>query len=174
MVIGDRTWTDYEVEVSIRIGAPSPDADAAPSNGPGVGLALRWTGHNDSLWPGYQPSSGFVAQGSDSVFGALLFWRDQRTRTPAFELYDEHGAVVESAAPFSMSPGVDYVFKAQVEGSQPTTYRWKVWRQDQAEPQEWMIEHQTVGWASDAGAGSVALIAHEIDASFGTVYVRPL
>ena len=126
VVLGDLSWTDYEVVVPVRIGTITPDADAWPSNGPGVGLALRWRGHNDSVDPGSQPLVGFRPEDGDPVFGSVLFWRDERRRAPAFEMYDENNQLVESEAPFTMSSGVDYAFKAQVEGSRPTTYRWMV------------------------------------------------
>lgn len=175
VVVGDQSWTDYEVEVPVSIGAISPNANESPSNGPGVGIALRWQGHTNTVVPNSQPLVGFLPDGSNNPsFGAILFWRDERMRLPAFEMYDEQNGVMALDRSVTMLQGTDYIFKAQVEGFAPVKYRWKVWKASDPEPTGWMIEQDSTGFATDPRSGSIALIAPELVASFGTVTVRPL
>jgi len=175
VAIGDQTWTDYEVTVPVVLNSIHPDADDHPSRGPGLGFALRWNGHNDTLMPGSQPQLGFLPDSvNPSPFGAVLFWRDSTRRPPGFEIYDEWNTFRAADDSFTMTPGTTYMFKAQVQGPGPTTYRFRVWRQGQPEPTTWNVQYTTPGRATEPSSGSIALIAHEVDANFGQVTVRPL
>jgi len=51
-------------------------------------------------------------------------------------------------------------------------YRFKVQQQGQPEPAAWDLQQQED--LADPQSGSIALITHYVDASFGTVTVRPL
>ncbi len=43
--IGDMSWQDYTVTVPIKFSGIDPDGYRYPSNGPGVGVIVRWRGH---------------------------------------------------------------------------------------------------------------------------------
>jgi hypothetical protein len=175
IAIGDQTWTDYEVTVPVVLLSINPDADDGSSNGPGLGFAMRWNGHNDTIVPGAQPQVGFRPDGiNPTPFGAILFWRDEPLRDPGFEIYDERNTLRGSDDSFTMTPRTTYMFKGHVQGTGPTTYRFRIWEQGDTEPTTWNVEYTTPGRSSEPASGSLALIAHEVDALFGMVSVRPL
>ena len=81
---------------------------------------------------------------------------------------------------FNSTPGVQfgntYVFKARVRtttilGFPHGRYRFKYWLAGDVEP-DWMLE--ATGWAGGMMGGSLLLIAHHVDATFGDVTVVPL
>ncbi len=45
---GDTSWADYEVSVPITIHSIDPSGFNPTSDGPGVGLILRWNGHTNN------------------------------------------------------------------------------------------------------------------------------
>ncbi len=176
MALGDVAWTNYEVEVAITLNSIHANANDAPSYGPGVGFALRWNGHNTTVDADAQPLIGFRPDGaSPTPFGAIFFWRDRVGVAPAaFELYDQNNVIRGIEATNVMSVGETFVFKAQVTGSSPTTYRLKAWKSGTPEPAAWTIDYTTIGSPVEPASGSLALIAHEVDANFGDVTVRSL
>ena len=175
IAIGDTDWTDYQVQVTVRYNSIHPNAYSWPSNGPGVGFALRWNGHNDTVMPGSQPLLGFRPDGiNPTPFGGIFFWRDRNDAAAAIELYDHDNVVRDRDTSATMAPGETWVFKAQVFGSGNVTYRLKAWPQGQAEPSSWNLQYTISGDSDAASGGSLALIAHEVDATFGDVVVTPL
>ena len=49
VAIGDMSWTNYEVTVPVTVLSLNTAGWGSPSNGAGVGLIARWTGHILSL-----------------------------------------------------------------------------------------------------------------------------
>lgn len=161
VAIGDVTWQDYEAVVPVTIHGFDPEGFGPFSNRPGVGLLMRWRGH---LPPG-QPQRGFD-------LGAIGFYRIGETGTNRLEMWTDDSQT-SPALVRDLAFDVIYVFKMQVE-TLPTAhqYRFKVWEQGQPEPAGWdLVEDQALAEAPD---GSLVLVAHHVDASFGTVTVTPL
>ena len=172
IAIGDLSWTDYEVVVPITLHGIDPDGYDAPSNSPALGLALRWSGHLD--WDGSQPYWGYEG------FGALAWqkWNEDQGQScqsqRQIRLHPYQLAAADSSCG-SLSIGVTYMFKARVEtgAGGEAIYAFKRWRQSQSEPAGWDLT--ATDFDNNAPtAGSILLIAHEVDATFGTVVVTPL
>ena len=154
VAIGDRHWTDYEVQVPITI--------HKSSNGAGIGILVRWNGHTDNPVATANPKSGWLP------LGAIGWYHKNR-----LELYG-NGARILGTQSRTLRRGVTYMFRMQVQtlpGGSPV-YRLKVWQQGKAEPDGWDIQRR--GRRSDPKHGSVLLVAHKADASFGPVIFTPL
>lgn len=150
VAIGDRTWTDVEVTVPIVINATA--------GGHGVGILFRWDGHTDTPVTCGQPKCGYLP------LGGILWARPSR-----IEIYGNNAIIYDSQSR-SLTPGVTYWFKGRVETLPGGSwYRLKVWEDGLPEPVAWDIEGQ--GQPGDPQAGSVLLISHLADVSFGEVEV---
>ncbi len=153
ITLGDPTWTSYQVTTPVTIHGFSAGSCA----GPAVGLIVGWTGHTD---PG-QPRRGHP-------YGGLGWYRG------AVEILRNGDAVIaRDRSGLALSPGISYIFKMQMERTSVSplgyTYRLKVWRASDPEPGAW-----TLTAAYDFGGGSVVLLAHHVDASFGDVTITPI
>ncbi|MBX7250396.1 MAG: InlB B-repeat-containing protein [Candidatus Promineofilum sp.] len=168
LAIGDLSWRDYTVTVPITILAVDPSGYTGPSNGPGVGVMVRWQGHywaeNDT-----QPRTGWRR------LGALAWYRWKGGATPSegLQLVGHRGNLLgESARTLSLN--TPYIFKVSITSSansaKPATYRFKVWEASQAEPATWDFEQQ--GNNGEPKSGAILLVAHHVDARFGNVTVN--
>ncbi len=172
VAIGDEMWADYDVLVPFTVHSIATVDPASPSAAPGIGLLLRWKGHNDSM-PG-QPQQGFLPKvGSPTPFGALGFWRNRPGQPAEISLLDHRATQVDSVG-FAIQTGVTYFIRAQVEAN---TYRFKVWKPttaaDLGEPSGWSTEFTAGTGDRQPSGGSIGLLAHEVDATFGDVIVTP-
>ncbi|WP_370391138.1 T9SS type A sorting domain-containing protein [uncultured Winogradskyella sp.] len=149
IALGDKTSTNYEVLVPITI-------HSMPGDG-GVGVLLRWKGHTAAPVSCDQPQCGWVPNGAISWFRAnrLEFYQgNSESFTPQLE--------------------VTYMFRTSVDtdaATGSTNYRIKFWEQGTPEPTAWNLE-QTEG-SSNLQEGSLMLIAHKADVTFGDVIVTP-
>jgi hypothetical protein len=167
MALGDITWTDYEISVPITMNEIDPLGTGfqPPSNGPVVGFGLRWLGHQGNRQPrrDWWPS------------GAFGWYKIHQNGFQQFELIGNESKYIDRApSSYQFAEGQTFMYKARVEtGSDGrTTYRFKAWNTTTTEPTDWLLEITTD--ASDPTAGSILLIAHEIDATFGSVVVTPV
>jgi regulation of enolase protein 1 (concanavalin A-like superfamily) len=173
VAIGDETWKDYEVTVPITVKSLE---QAALQSGPGVGLLMRWQGHNQDPDNPQQPRKDFMR------VGGIGWYRWLPNGTEGLELrgYDwSHGSSTAKVWDFN----VPYYLKMSVQssptpGDERAYYRLKFWKQADPEPAIWDIE----GWSlapSDPDdlfmdSGSVVLVAHHVDAEFGNVQVKDI
>ncbi len=171
--IGDVEWQDYEILVPITV-HDFPDSDY------GVGILLRWDGH--TLYPrakcgqaDRQPRCGYLP------LGAIAWYQKGNNGTPRLrflsstynESTDDHEANGLTSAAYTMAVDVEYWFKARVESDPAgSIYRLKVWPVGQSEPGTWAMTGQAD--PSALAKGSVLLLSHRTDASFGAVQVTPL
>jgi regulation of enolase protein 1 (concanavalin A-like superfamily) len=149
IALGDVTSTNYEVLVPITI-------HSMPGGG-GVGVLLRWKGHTDTPVSCQQPKCGYEPHGAISWF-----------RSNKLEFYQGNNQS------FTPVIGVTYMFRTSVETETTTgntNYRIKFWEQGSPEPVAWNIE-QTED-ASNLQEGSLMLISHQADVTFGNVTVTP-
>ena len=162
IAIGDLQWTNYEALVEFTLNAP---VDLA--RGPLVGLAMRWTGHFD--WSGKQPSYGWYPLGAlfaylwtpNGSYTGLARWGSDGTRSTG------NGTTPEPVV------GAAYVFKMRGEAL-PTgdiQYSMKMWPANQPEPAAWGITYTT---STPPASGSLLLLAHHLDITFGDVSVVPV
>ncbi|MCK4960498.1 MAG: fibronectin type III domain-containing protein, partial [Planctomycetes bacterium] len=154
VAIGDVTWTDYEVLVPMTVYSMSYSG--------GIGVLLRWTGHTDKPLSGWQPKTGWYPLGAVTWF-----------RRDFLEIFGNHDTVLASKVR-PLSYGTTYMLRARAEtmDGQGDLYSMKVWEQGQPEPANWDL----VGEAREAepAAGSMMLIAHYADATFGKVEITPI
>lgn len=170
VILGDSTWTDYEAVVPIKL--HSVATQPGPLSGrPGIGVIANWTGHNNSVTPGSQPLQGFRPEtGEPTPFGAILWWRTGR-----MELMAHTAFTVDTGPSVTFTRNVLYRMRVQVDRNGPsTTYRARLWRSGWAEPTTWHVEWTSPGGSDEPTSGSLALLAHEADVTFGNVTVTPL
>ena len=164
-------WTNYEVTVPITVHQIDPDAPfGPPSGGPGVGMLVRWQGHDRRNTE--QPAIGWKRHGAlgwhrwfknskDELKGKLVMARNI-TET------------VEATDGLQLEFGVGYNFKLRAV-TQPDNrpyYHFKVWQREQAEPLDW--DKVSRGNDISTDNGSLLFLAHHVDASFGNIAVKSI
>jgi hypothetical protein len=154
IAIGDTTWGDYEVTAPITIHSGVSYY--------GVGFLFRWEGHSDDPVAGWQPKTGWLP------YGGLCWYR------PDWLLLMGNAEATLDAVERTLSLGVTYMFKARVKTIPGVggKYSFKVWEQGQPEPPEWEMTGQEE--LTDPQFGSILLLAHYADVSFGTVTIEPV
>lgn len=160
IAVGDISWRDYTVTVPVTI------HNIVQNNSPGVGIIVRWPGHFDS-GNGLQPFAGWRR------LGALAWYRYEKgTSTEGLQMLGNNGNIIGTKG-FNLTLGTTYIFKVNVTSAvnptKPATYRFKTWVQGQPEPAAWDIE--STGLAGEPRNGSIVLVAHHADVSFGNVSV---
>jgi uncharacterized repeat protein (TIGR01451 family) len=173
VTLGDGQWRDIEVTVPVTV--HSVNLSAPPTSGfPLIGLFLRWNGHNATVTPGSQPQQGWLPDGNEPTpFGAATIVRWKAATSTPMQLWNHRAKVAkESARPLEL--GTTYLFKADVTtlSAATTRYRFKLWPAGEPEPAAWTQQYNAGVTDFQPAGGSVALVAHEADVSFGTVTVR--
>jgi len=167
--LGDVGWRDMVVTVPITIHRYTdlPAAYGWPSNGAGVGVLLRWQGHCD--WHDLMPPRGYLPFGA-IAWGAM--GKDDADRR--MQLYSgADGSTLAKRTDRVMPVGEPTMLKVQVQSQKgrPSLYRMKLWPNGQDEPPEWDL--QAENQPGELDAGSVVLLAHHTDATFGDVLIEP-
>lgn len=165
IAIGDMSWTDYEVLVPITVYGFTPDP-TKPTDEGGVGLIVRWLGHGGSG----QPPSDWTE------IGAYAYYSKSRN---AWTLrWNGTDLVTTTSFPFSYN--TTYLYKLRVEtiSSTSSRYSFKAWVKGLPEP-SWSSSQfskivNVVDAAETRPQGSMLLVAHRADATFGDVTVCPL
>lgn len=181
IAIGDMGWRDYEVQVDITIHrVDDVHGFGAPSYGPGVGLLLRWTGHTDEPYSDVgsycYPEGGLVAPKCGYLpYGAIgwIRWQDETDLTNASLQLLINNPLVPIQTVFNPSSSV-FSFKMRVEtlNDGRPRYSLKVWQKESQEPSNWTMTGE--GQVGDPVSGSVVLVAHHVNATFGNVSITPL
>ena len=161
IAIGEQTWTDYEVTVPFTVNAIGPGAGSYLSNEAMIGVALRWQGHEQSRTK--QPDEDFRTVGA---YAWYRFYDD-----PKIELWGD-GYVRRDWAAMPLTIGGEYIMHATVETvtSTTSTYTLTIYPASGAPVDGWTVTYTGAG----PNAGSFALIAHQVDATFGDVVIEPL
>jgi hypothetical protein len=165
--IGDLSWRDYTVTVPVTINAIDAGGFPAPSNGPGIGVLVRWQGHFDHN--GVLPRVGW------RDLGALAWYRWRKSDgqiTSGMQLLGDGGRILAENGR-SLTFGETYYFKVNIQsatGDDPATYRFKMWKASVTEPAGW--DFVQPGRSGEPPSGSLLLLAHHVDAAFGQVTVQ--
>ncbi len=161
--IGDSNWDNFEATMTMTINTMG---DGTPRDGAGFGLGLLWNGHTDDPLPGMQPISGY-----NPIVSPFF-----NTKDDLFTLHDhpDWNSPHLDTAPFVFEEGVTYNIRVQVEQVNvlDRSYKFKIWDASQPEPEEWLLEG--VDQMDEPLNGSLALIAHHWDISFGDITVTEI
>lgn len=168
--VGDVTWTDYEVEFPVTVHSVDDSGFTShTSGGAGLGVLMRWNGHTDVPVVFPQPKTGYLPYGAIGWY----WWTNPES---ARLRIDGNNQVVLDSSSSSTPPtvGVEYMIKMRVttEPGVGGLYQLKSWPSNQAEPAGWQLSGQET--MSDPQSGSIMLLAHHIDATFGDVQITPL
>jgi hypothetical protein len=129
---------------------------------------LKWPGHSDLL-TGDQPNYGWYPGGGG---GWIEFETDG---TSNLRMTDFTAGGVRDTDPLNrnFALGTTYVWKLRVEsqGDGTATYRMKIWEAGTPEPSLWELNDTE---PSDVPGGSLLLLAHFTDVSFGDITIDPL
>lgn len=170
VAIGEGTWDEYEVSVPITIHRIDSSGYTPPSNGCAVGFLLRWPGHSDNppSLAGRQPKTGYLP------FGALG-WYHYRPGGEELRIVGNNAVLAaRDTTGRRLQMGVEYVFKMRVQTNPGVggLYSLKVWQSGTPEPPAWDLTAQQT--LADPQSGSLLLVAHNADATFGDVQVVSL
>jgi len=171
IAIGDLGWRDYEITVPITIHDMDPAGYEDPSFGPAVGILFRWSGHTHSPVSCTQPDCGY------QPYGAIGWYRwpsdDQLPARLQIDMNTASNATDNSG--YKLIDNTTYIFKMSVQTleSRRSQYKLKVWPQSSTEPTAWNLQATDVS-ERDPTAGSILLLAHHVEATFGNVEIRPL
>lgn len=173
LLIGDRSWRDYEVRTTLRLHGYNAGAFEWPSVHPAAGLVLHWPGHthhpfrHDTVPLPRQPRSGVLPVGALAWYA----WRPEHGFAP--ELWPNLRTLHADTSFPAWRWGRAMHLRAQAIGStEPARYRLKIWPRGTAEPDGWNLS--APGAPDGPRTGCLGLVAHHLAAEFGPVTVCPL
>jgi hypothetical protein len=167
LAIGDVFWRDYEITVPVTIHGYYPDVNSPISTGAMVGIGLRWKGHY--AWDGTQPRYGVWPIGALCLYG----WIPHSDKADFRLEVQGLKTIATDNSSRKLALGVRYIFKARAEARpQADFYRFKVWQDGEPEPSGWDLSGY--GSAQENSEGSVLLVAHHSDVTFGDVTIVPI
>lgn len=174
LAVGDMSWTDYEATIPITVHGINPNAyDASQGGGAGFGIMLRWLGHTDNPVVCREPSCGWNPNGVSDWYSF------KKTGIDILSLEASPPSGQASLNTLKIHPGETYVFRVQVETTAAgNEYRFKLWQPSvQSEPSGWTLERTATPGDDTTGNlthGSLLLVAHNVDLTFGNLNVNPL
>lgn len=170
VTLGDVTmWHNYEVVVPITVHSLDPNAPYGPPGGaPGAGVIVRWQGHNRRT-VNQQPGIGWDRHGA-------LGWFRWTNGNAGGKLLMKGNTIVttDNTGSKQVAFSTTYYYKLRsvtVPGIQ-SYYHFRVWPAGQPEPLTWDLVGR--GDNNSTENGSVLLVAHYVDASYGNVAVTPI
>lgn len=164
VAVGDTTWVDYEVTVPVTIHSIDTDGYNPTSGQPAVGIFMRWSGHTDNPVSGWQPKSGWNPSGALGMYA----FNAPGNGGERLEIWQRTADLSGKKIPL----GQTHMFKMRVETqSDGHHYALRVWKQTDPEPSDWDLMYLDTD--RKAGYGSLLLVAHHVDATFGEVSVGP-
>ncbi len=176
VAIGDLYWQDFDLLVPITLHEFSePDIG-------GVGVVARWLGHFQV--EDEQPGKGWWNMGAYGLYRNRFDDGDKRDHSKLW-MYTGHYDIVKDDSGFRMDPGIPYYYRMRVQTKKAGDsgfYSFKVWEVGEPEPAGWTFavqDSKPEGWQPEEPkesprSGSVLLVAHEVDATFGDVVIQPL
>jgi hypothetical protein len=164
VAIGDISWQHYEVRVECTIHR----FGRLEEWGPGVGVLLHWKGHYD--WGDGQPLSGWWPTGAIGWYLHLARWNQFRLNF----FGNRCEVLAEDPGGKRLATDICYILRLRADPGpcSPTVYRMKVWPKGEQEPGVWDISG--VGSEDELAAGSLLLLSHHVDVTFGDLRVEPV
>lgn len=168
LAIGDLTWGNYEITVPVTINQLDPGGYNDISGSPAVGVVLRWEGHTDIPVACSQPQCGYLPIGVAS-------WYDWEIDDEGFLMWNSHSLSSTDNSGKKLTLGTTYLWKVRAETPPGTNgyFQFKVWEQGTQEPPNWLLTFTDTNGQSLRN-GSLLLLAHHADVSFGDPQVTPL
>jgi hypothetical protein len=171
IAIGDMRWRDYEASTSVifhKMFANEILPKGPPfSNHAHASLLLRWRGHEND---GKQPRVRWYPT------GALAMWRAQPSAKESHWWWHggESGIIAKQVEGQRVEIGQRYILRARVETlpGPKTRYSIKSWQALQPDPPDWDLVG--IDGENDVQSGSLLLVVHHSDVTFGNIEVRPL
>jgi hypothetical protein len=167
-------WTEFEITVEVTI--HGYDEIGFTQTAPAVGLVGRWQGATDYKYPNCQPKCGWLPVGAV----ALYTWKQTAGEDQAYLVMwsNESGHYPVPSVP-TMDLDQTYYWKMRVENiDKPTgTYSFKMWKKGTQEPLQPMgefDESMLLGSVDMLESGSILLLSHHVDVTFGDIQVRPI
>ncbi|HVW86967.1 MAG TPA: DUF1349 domain-containing protein [Bryobacteraceae bacterium] len=161
--LGDRTnWTNYTVTAEVTMNSLDPA-------GFSVGIVAGWQGHTTIQYgqplPD-QPRTGHPfpgAAGYNAGNGPPTLNIQENT------VANPETVIAQDTSGRTLNLGVKYIFKfqAQANASGGSHYSFKVWPASASEPANWDLQAD-----GELSNGSVILLAHECDITFGNVTIQ--
>src|SRR5262249_45597124 len=160
--IGDQTaWRNYVATAEVTLNAVDSFTYA-------VGIICGWQGHTQDGASPQQPREGhpFPGLGGYSMGSpgpsSLQIYENTRA-APETVLVQQTNQILQL--------GVKYIFKVQVQknASGGSHFSFKVWPATSPEPVNWNLQAN-----GEANQGSIVLVAHRADVTFGAVTITGL
>jgi hypothetical protein len=171
VAIGDRSWSEYEVTVPFTVhNVDETSFLSKTSVGAGMGVVLRWGGHTNQPVTCPQIHCGWLPYAN--------FWMKwDLDRSTTLQISENQGPANRDAktvtVPKPVSLDQTYWLKGRLETApEGSVYKLKLWQNGEPEPQGWDL--QLDGKGTSNWTGSVLLVAHNVDMTFGTLTVSPL
>lgn len=170
IAIGDQSWTDYEVTTTVVFHSMLPDKPVSSepySHRAHASVVLRWKGHAND---GQQPRVQWFPLGGLAMLRAGVEWSGNRWGWHG----GESGDLAEEVEGRHIVLERPYRIKARVQ-TRPgprTLYSVKSWEADRPEPPGWDLVARD--GENDLQSGSLLLVAHHADVTFGDVEVVPI
>ncbi|MFT4648065.1 MAG: regulation of enolase protein 1 (concanavalin A-like superfamily) [Glaciecola sp.] len=163
---GPDGWDNYEVLLPVTVHSFDPQGYTTGTGSYGMGFVMRWTGHTAN-GPYAQPNHGLYPLGGLYIYR----WFNNSER---WELWIDENEDILPQPGNAISLGVTNWYRIRCEDAPGggTTYSLKVWEDGSTEPTAWTFEHTTN--PGDPKKGSLVLVAHHVNASFGDVVVTHL
>jgi len=170
IAMGDMSWKDYQVVVPVTVHRLNPAGWKHPSGGPAVGVLMYWSGHTDYPRAGWQPKSGWLPLGA---IGWYRWVNDSGAEQLQF-LGSRNETLAKDTSGKKLEFDKTYLFKISVQsvGRDQPIYKLKVWPEKDTEPENWDLIAE--GYPDDPESGSMLLLAHEADVTFGDVEITPI
>jgi regulation of enolase protein 1 (concanavalin A-like superfamily) len=178
-LLGETTWQDYDVTCAVTI--HKVEATTGPQSGAaGLGFIMRFTGHvvgGFRDFPAAQPKWGYLPFGSL----AWLRWNGGAAADPDIQFHRGDADMVQDyGVAAGAVAGTTWRLRARCAtlpdapgGAGVTRYSFKVWPAGDIEPSGWnyQVEQESVHALRQ---GSLGLLAHHVDVTFGDVEITPL
>lgn len=168
VAIGDVQWKDFDVLALIHL------KEFVKDNVGNIGVMMRWQGHHEAE-SGEQPLTGWWESGAFGMYRhhTQLLPEDPPSR---LEMAYTHFARLEDESGFRVQRKEPYYWRLRVQTTDSApygVYSMKVWKSSVEEPEDWVFVVKDV--PPDAlQTGSLLLAAHEADALFGRIEVKPI
>ena len=176
IMIGDSTWTDYEISAKVRVNSvnASDSAYNAINGSPAVGFMMRWNGYTDEPVfdpPITQPKSGYLP------YGALGWYAYKHNSTNGqvdqWQLLGNNVVTLDTNVAPTLPVGTWFNIKMRVETiAGRGNYSFKAWQDGTTEPGSWLLTG--IDQPGDPTHGCMMLMAHFADVTFKDVKTSPV